>query len=57
MSNEMVEIKKQVVESSSKKPFRSFKKSQKSNPQLPNIISNIESNHDEEEDEIVLSSK
>ena len=38
MSNEMVETKKQVVESSFKKPFISFNKAQTSNPQSPNII-------------------
>lgn len=54
MSNEMVEIKKQVAESSSKKPFRSFKKTQASNYQPPNVISNVESNQDEDEDEMIL---
>ena len=44
MSNEMVEIKKQVVESSSKKPFRYLKRNQTSNPKPPNTISNVESN-------------
>ena len=36
MSNEMVEIKKQVAESSTKKPYRNFKKPE-SKP--PNVIS------------------
>lgn len=39
MSNEMVEIKKQVVESS-KKPLRPFKRTQTSTFQPPNVISN-----------------
>ena len=54
MSDEMEEIKKQVVESSSKKPFRSFKKTQTSNSQPPNVMSNIEYEQDDYEDEIVL---
>lgn len=54
MSNEMVEIKKQVVESSPNKPFRSFKRNQTSNPQHPNTISNVESNLDENDEEIAL---
>ena len=42
MSNEMVEIKKQVAETSTKKPFRNFRRNQvESKP--PNIISNAES--------------
>jgi len=39
MSNEMVEIKKQVAETSTKKPFRNFKKPE-SKP--PNVISNAD---------------
>lgn len=55
MSNEMVEIKKQVAETSTKRPFRNFKKPE-SKP--PNAISNADSNpKEEEEDETVLSSK
>jgi len=42
MSNEMVDIKKQVVETSSKKPFRPFKKSPPVDPKPPNVISNVE---------------
>lgn len=50
MSNEMVEIKKQVAKSSSKKPFRSFKRNQTSNPQPPNTISNVGSDLDEDDE-------
>ena len=51
MKNEMVDIKKQVAESSSiKKNFRPFKKNQPSNSQSPNIISNVESNQDTDEE-------
>jgi len=55
MSNEMVEIKKQVAESSSKKPFISFKRNHTSNPQPPNRISNVESDMDEDDEENALS--
>ena len=49
MSNEMVEIKKQVAETSTKRPFRNFKINQaESKP--PNSISNAESEEEEEED-------
>jgi len=52
MSNEMVEIKKQVAETSAKRPFRNFKKT-KSKP--PNVISNADSDpEEEEEDEKIL---
>ena len=51
----MVEIKKQVVESSSKKPFRSFKRNHTSNPQPPNRISNVESDLDADDEETTLS--
>ena len=55
MSNEMVEIKKQVAETSTKRPFRNFKKPE-SKP--PNTISNVDSDpKEEEEDETVLPSK
>ena len=48
MSNEMVEIKKQVAETSTKKPFRNFRRNQvESKP--PNAISNAESEEEEEE--------
>ena len=52
MSNEMVEIKKQVAETSTKRPFRNYKKIE-SKP--PNVISNADS--DPEEDETVFPSK
>ena len=56
MSNEIVEIKKQVVKSSyKKKPFRSFKRNQTSNPQPPNTISNAEFDLDEYDEETTLS--
>lgn len=55
MSNEMVEIKKQVFESSSKKHFSSFKRNQTFNPQPPNTISNSESDLDEGDEETTLS--
>ena len=51
MSNEMVEIKKQVAESSSKKYFRTLKRNQSSNSQPINTISNVESTHEEDEEE------
>lgn len=55
MANEMVEVKKRVVESSSKKPFRSFKRNQTSNPQTLNTISNHEYDLDEDIEEMTLS--
>ena len=49
----MADIKKQVAEiSSSKKTLRPFKKNQSSNSQLPNIISNAESDQDTYEEQI-----
>ena len=42
LSNKMVEIKKQVAKSSSKKPFRTCKINLPLNPQPPNTISNVE---------------
>ncbi len=44
----MVEIKKQVAETSNQRPFRTFKKTE-SKP--PNVISNADSEQDEEEEE------
>lgn len=53
MSNEMVEIKKQVAESSSpKKPFHSFKINPSSTYQPQNTISNDESDPKIEEDSL-----
>ena len=51
MSNEMVEIKKQVAETSTKKPFRNFRRNQSTSPRPPNAISNTESDLDDDEDE------
>jgi hypothetical protein len=48
LSNEMVEIKKQVAETSNKRPFRTYKKTE-SKP--PNVISNADSEQEEEEEE------
>lgn len=45
MSNEMVEIKKQVVGTSTRRPFRNFKKPE-SKP--PNAISNADLDPEEE---------
>ena len=53
-SNEMVEIKKQVAEPSSKKPFRTYRRNQRPNPQPPNTISNVETD-DEDEEEATFS--
>lgn len=52
LSNEMVEIKKQVAETSTKRPFRNFKKTE-SKP--PNVISNADSDPEEEEEEETIS--
>ena len=53
MSNKMIEIKNQVVETSTKRPFRNFRKPE-SKP--PNAISNADSDPEEdEEEETVLS--
>ena len=49
MSNEMVDIKKQVVESSSKKPCRTFKRNPSTDSKPSNTISNVESEEEEEE--------
>lgn len=47
MFNEMVDIKKQVAETSSKKPFRPFKRNSPVGPNPPNAISNVKSDEDE----------
>ena len=49
MSNEMVDIKKQEAETSSKKPFRPFKRNSLTDPKPPNAISNAKSYGEEEE--------
>lgn len=51
MSNEMVEIKKQVAKTSTKRQFRNFKRNKPTDPRPPNAISNAESNLDDYEDE------
>jgi uncharacterized coiled-coil protein SlyX len=48
MSNEMIDIRKQVAETSSKKPYRSFKRNLPMEVKPPNAVSNVES--EEEED-------
>jgi len=50
MSNEMVDIKKQVVETSSKNPYRPFKRNPSTDSKPPNAITSVES--EEEEGEI-----
>ena len=47
----MVDIKKQVAETSSKKSFKPFRRNPSTNPKPPNAITNAES--EEEEEEIV----
>ena len=51
MSNEMVEIKKQVAETSTNRPFRKFKRNQTTESKPPNSISNAESDLEEDEEE------
>ena len=48
LSNEMIDIKKQVAETSSKRPFRTYKKTE---AKPPNVISNADSDQEEEEEE------
>jgi len=48
MSNEMVDIKKQVVETSSKKPFKPFKINHSIDPKPPNSITSAETKGEEE---------
>lgn len=48
MSNEMVDIKKQVAETSSKKPYMPFKINPSTDSKPPNAISNAESEEEEE---------
>lgn len=48
MSNEMVDIKKQVAETSSKTPYRPFKRNPSTDSKIPNAISNVESEEEEE---------
>ena len=48
MSNEMVDIKKQVAETSSKKPYRPFKRNPSTDSKPPNAITNAELEEEEE---------
>lgn len=50
MSNEMVDIKKQVAETSSKNPYRTSKRGPSTDAKPPNAISNVESKEEEEEE-------
>ena len=50
MSNEMIDIKKQVAETSSKNPYRAFKRGPSMDVKPPNTISNVESKEEEEEE-------
>lgn len=50
MSNEMIDIKKQVAETSSKKPYRAFKRGPSMDVKPPNAISNVKSKEEEEEE-------
>jgi len=49
ISNEMVDIKKQVAETSSKKPFRHYEINPPTNPKPPNDLTNTKSEGEEEE--------
>ena len=55
MSNEMVDIKKQVAETSSKRPYRAFKRGSLMDLRPPNAITSAES--EEEEEEIATEGK
>lgn len=50
MSNEMVDIKKQVAETSSKKPYRAFKRNPPIKVKPPSTVSNVEYEEEEEEE-------
>ena len=52
MSNEMIDIRKQVAESSPRKPFRNFKRNPPMETKPPNVVSNVESEEEEEESTI-----
>jgi len=49
MSNEMVDIKKQVAETSSKKPYKPYKRNPSTDSKPPNAITNVELEEEEEE--------
>lgn len=50
MSNEMIDIKKQVAETSLKNPFRTFKRNPPMEVRPPSVVSNVEFEEDEEEE-------
>jgi len=50
MSNDMVDIKNQVAETSSKKHYRAFKRGPSTDAKPPNAISNAKSEEEEEEE-------
>ena len=50
MSNEMIDIRKQVAETSSKKPYRSLKRNSPTEVKPPNAVSNVKSEEEEEEE-------
>ena len=50
MSNEMIDIKKQVAETSLKKPYKTFKRGPSTDTKPPNGISNAETEEEEEEE-------
>lgn len=52
MSNKMVDIKKKVVETSSKKPYKPYRRNPSIDSKPPNVITSVES-EEEEEEEIV----
>jgi len=43
MSNEMVDIKKQVAETSSKNPYKPYRRNPSTDPKPPNTITSVES--------------
>lgn len=49
VSNEMVDIKKQVAETSSKKPYKLYRRNPSIDPKPPNAITSTESEEEEEE--------
>lgn len=56
MSNEMVEIKNHLAETSTKKPFRNFRRNQSTDPKSPNAISNAKLDlEDDEYEDTILS--
>ena len=49
MSNEMVDIKKQVADTSSKKPYKPYRRNPSTDSKPSNAITNAESEEEEEE--------